>query len=191
MYPTLFTTPGVSDFAQAVDAERQAQLKKFGDQRHPDGTGPDQQILPDWTAVDLANAARANCQRQAEMGIVTWRDIFGEEACEVLAETEWPKLRAELIQTASVIQAWISDGDRRAETTLPRPSDTDRVVAYRSAGGRALRCLQHRPSDDAFTNGDFHPVTSEDLPDGGICTFPVSGDERCSVDVLIPQEPKP
>lgn len=38
MYPTLFATSGVKDFAEAVDAERQAQLAKWGDQRHPDGT---------------------------------------------------------------------------------------------------------------------------------------------------------
>jgi hypothetical protein len=38
MYPTLFTTPGVKDFAEAVDAERQRQIAKFGDQHHPDGT---------------------------------------------------------------------------------------------------------------------------------------------------------
>jgi hypothetical protein len=55
------------------------------------------------------------------------------------------------------------------------------VVAYRSSGARVLRCLTHAPVD--LTG--FTPVTSEDLPDGGICTHP-----DCGVDVLIPQLPE-
>lgn len=58
------------------------------------------------------------------------------------------------------------------------------VVAYQSNGGRLLRCLAHAPEWAAILCGDFHPVTSEDLPDGGLCTF-----LDCGVDVLIPQEP--
>jgi hypothetical protein len=38
-----------------------------------------------------------------------------EEVTEVCAETEWPKLRVELVQSAAVIAAWVEDGDR-AET---------------------------------------------------------------------------
>lgn len=56
------------------------------------------------------------------------------------------------------------------------------VVAYRSDGGRLLNCLRHVPPP-AARHADFHPVTAEDLPDGGICTYP-----DCGVDVLIPQE---
>ena len=56
------------------------------------------------------------------------------------------------------------------------------VVAYRSDGGRLLNCLRHVPPP-AARHADFHPVTAEDLPDGGICTYP-----ECGVDVLIPQE---
>lgn len=53
-----------------------------------------------------------------------------------------------------------------------------RVVAYRSLGGRILRCLNHIPPEP---DGDFVRVTSGDLPDGGVCTYP-----GCGVDVLIP-----
>ena len=55
------------------------------------------------------------------------------------------------------------------------------VVAYRSSGARVLRCLTHAPVDLA----GFTPVTSEDLPDGGICTY-----STCGADVLIPQQPE-
>ncbi|MFZ4150478.1 hypothetical protein [Streptomyces pseudogriseolus] len=59
-----------------------------------------------------------------------------------------------------------------------------RIVAYRSLGGRILRCLNHIPPEP---EGDFVPVTAEDLPDGGICTYPTptgSLSLRCGVDVL-------
>lgn len=105
-YPTMFRTPGVKAFAEAIDDERARQIAKFGDQRHPDGTGG---------ALDrqAANTARAACQHAAEKGVVTWRDILGEEIAEAFAETDRAKLREELLQSAAVIAAWISDLDRR------------------------------------------------------------------------------
>lgn len=58
--------------------------------------------------------------------------------------------------------------------------DADRHVAYR-LGGHSLRCIGCTPSP----RGDiWEPVTSNDLPDGGVCA-------QCGVDVLIPQEPQP
>lgn len=54
--------------------------------------------------------------------------------------------------------------------------EASRVVAYR-VGGHALHCIGCTPSP----RGDiWEPVTSEDLPDGGLCS-------KCDVDVLIPQ----
>lgn len=59
-------------------------------------------------------------------------------------------------------------------------SDPNRIVAYRSRGGHVLRCLDHAPTDLT----DFMAVTSDDLPEGGIC-----GDPDCGRDVLIDPEP--
>jgi hypothetical protein len=78
-----------------------------------------------------------------------------------------------------------SNRDRLAAEEQPAvvsqpDEEADRIVAYRSTGARVLRCLLHAPSD--LTG--FTPVTSDDLPDGGICTFP-----DCGADVLIPQQP--
>ncbi|MFF6781402.1 hypothetical protein [Streptomyces sp. NPDC012510] len=53
------------------------------------------------------------------------------------------------------------------------------IVAYRASGARVLRCRAHAPSDHT----GFTPLTAEDLPDGGICTYP-----ECGVDVLMSQE---
>jgi hypothetical protein len=68
---------------------------------------------------------------------------------------------------------------RRAEDEQPCAHGPG-VIAYRSTDGRILRCLQHAP--DPSLSVELAPVTSEDLPDGGICTC-----LDCGVDVLIPQ----
>jgi hypothetical protein len=101
-YPTLFTTPGVKAFAEAVDAERQKQLAKWGDQHHPDGTAQTE---------DDARAASARhlCQSMARMGRVTWRDILWAKVNEALAESEPDRLETKLVECATVIQAWTAD----------------------------------------------------------------------------------
>jgi hypothetical protein len=107
MYPQLFSTSGLANFAEAVDLERQAQLRAFGDQRHPDGTGRE-------GYAEKADAARFACQVDAEEpGGPRWSLVLLEEVYEALAESDPAKLRAELVQVAAVCAAWISDLDRR------------------------------------------------------------------------------
>ncbi|NUP16602.1 MAG: hypothetical protein HOZ81_10935 [Streptomyces sp.] len=114
MYPTLFTTPGIRAIAEEIDTERQAQLAKFGEQHHPDGTGP---RTASWGSLvhadDAASEARNRCQRAAERGDLTWRHVLNEEVAEAFAESDPAKLRAELIQIAAVCAAWITDIDSR------------------------------------------------------------------------------
>jgi hypothetical protein len=105
-YPILFSTPGVRDFAEAIDAERQAQLAKWGDQHHPDGTG-------DRRWRDAANHVRGEVDDDARAGLTTWNGILREETFEALAESDPAKLRTELIQVAAVCAAWIADIDSR------------------------------------------------------------------------------
>ncbi|MFC9949225.1 hypothetical protein ACFVIN_01430 [Streptomyces prasinus] len=111
-YPTLFITPGVRQFAQEVDAERQRQLEQFGDQRHPDGTG-----LPVYQ--HSANRYRDHTDRATAAGVLAWRDVLLEEVHEALAEKDPAKLRAELVQVAAVCAAWITDLDSRAVDEKP------------------------------------------------------------------------
>lgn len=108
-YPTIFTTPGLRTFAEAVDAERQTQLAAFGDQHHPDGTG-----LP--TYQHSANRYRNQTDQASAAGHLAWRDIFLEEVYEALAEPDPAALRTELIQVAAVCAAWIADIDSRPTT---------------------------------------------------------------------------
>ncbi|MFJ3037755.1 hypothetical protein [Streptomyces tendae] len=107
-YPTIFTTPGVRQFAEDVDAERQAQLAKFGDQHHPDGTGT-------IAHIDQADRVRAKVDQAAAEGTQTWGNILAEEVAEVFAESGPDRLRAELVQVAAVCAAWIADLDSRTE----------------------------------------------------------------------------
>ncbi|MFT2014629.1 hypothetical protein ACMA1D_02090 [Streptomyces sp. 796.1] len=55
------------------------------------------------------------------------------------------------------------------------------MVAYRSLSTSMLRCLDHVPPPAARA-ANCVPVEADDLPDGGICTYP-----DCGVDVLIPR----
>jgi hypothetical protein len=105
-YPFIYRTPGVGRLAEEVDDERSAQIKKWGDQKHPDGTGGQ-------FRAQMADLARTNCQQADLEGSVTWNLILSEEVMEAFAETDPAKLRAELVQCAAVIFAWVSDIDRR------------------------------------------------------------------------------
>lgn len=92
--------------------ERKRQHVKWGSQTWPDKL-PDDHTTEYWAfqrdrqrrKVDAGLRARATC----------WTDIFMEELYEALAEEDWKKKRAELVQAAAVIAAWIADGDLRPE----------------------------------------------------------------------------
>ena len=110
-YPTVFTTPGVRQFAEDNDTERQRQLAKFGEQHHPDGTG-----LP--IHQHAANRYRDAADRNAAAGVLAWRDVLLEEVYEAIAEKEPGALRTELVQVAAVCAAWVTDLDSRTPTAV-------------------------------------------------------------------------
>ncbi|MCL6734407.1 hypothetical protein [Streptomyces neyagawaensis] len=103
-YPALFTTPGMRDFAEAVDAERQRQLAQFGDQHHPILRGLHSAALFE----DMAQGLRAANDDPAQR---CWMTILLEEAYEAGAEGDLTKFRAEVVQIAAVCQAIITDLD--------------------------------------------------------------------------------
>lgn len=105
-----------------IRAERARQDEKWGEQNHPDGTGPtvypllidvgmDVEVLP---ADHLAEAFTFATDRNAKQRTVTWRDILLEEVFEALAEDDLEKLRTELIQVAAVASQWAEAIDRRS-----------------------------------------------------------------------------
>lgn len=99
-------TPGLAQHMAEVDTERQRQLKKWGDQHHPDGTG--------WQRFGAtAQHWKDICDEAHAANTTTWAPILLEEVFEALEEDDQAKLRTELVQCAAVIQAWISDIDSR------------------------------------------------------------------------------
>lgn len=153
MYPTLFTTPGVRQFAEEIDAERQRQLQKFGEQHHPD---IDPRDIPFVTHSYFrykaqihreVNEERATpsrtigrCSRcpEGDHTHTAWDVILLEEVYEALAESDPTKLRAELIQAAAVCAAWIADIDSR----------TPRCDVEFEGGGHCSKPVGHRTPEN-------------------------------------------
>ena len=109
-----------SDVLVEIDAERDRQDKKWGEQNHPDGTGINwvNQITPafgwkDNASEHTADLAKLLTNRAARMGKGTWLNILLEEVAEAFAETDTDKLRSELIQVAAVAAQWVEAIDRR------------------------------------------------------------------------------
>lgn len=123
--------PNLTRFLDQIRVERAAQIAKWGDQRHPDGTHPDLVWAFTGPAAYVAQCARSECQRLFEEGYGTWRDILREEVAEAFEQDDPATLRAELVQIAAVCAAWVSDIDRRE--TSPAPA----VVGTQFAGGVA------------------------------------------------------
>lgn len=73
------------------------------------------------------------------------------------------------------LERWIPEDapDQAAE-----PDEADRIVAYRAPGSGSLYCVQCCDG-----GGMFAGLTSEDLPDGGLCN-------ECEADVLIEPQPE-
>jgi hypothetical protein len=93
-----------------IAAERSAQDTKWGEQNHPDGTGPTDD------ARRAALEAKIRTDRAADEGRCTWALILLEEVFEALAEHDPARLRAELVQVAAVAVSWVQAIDRRADS---------------------------------------------------------------------------
>lgn len=110
--------------AEEVITERERQDAKWGQQNHPNGTGPDSmalarisalsdQFLDYITNAELAAFGKAATDAAANDDSVTFADILLEEVFEALAEADLERLRTELIQVAAVCQAWVGSIDRQ------------------------------------------------------------------------------
>lgn len=100
--------------------ERRAQIAKWGEQQHPDGTG----LLGD---KERAQHAKATCEGLASHGKLAWRDILYEEVTEAFAEKDIDKLRIELRQVGAVAAAWIEDIENRMQEIID-----DRISEWHS-----------------------------------------------------------
>lgn len=115
-----------------VAEERYRQESKWGQQNHPNGTGPDV-----WINLDAAGYLRHHGIRAADLSgwatgrtdvafahdRGTYEHILTEEWAEALAEDDPVRLRAELIQVAAVAVAWVEKIDRDTLRTPPGGGD--------------------------------------------------------------------
>jgi hypothetical protein len=101
-----------------VLAERDKQDIKWGEQNHPNGTGPTRMLLGTrdlnviCTFKDMSDTLRDWTDDRAKMGILSFADILLEEVFEALAEEDPAKLREELVQVAAVAVQWVEAIDR-------------------------------------------------------------------------------
>lgn len=103
-----------------VATERARQDARWGEQNHPNGTGPDRHPLRDFreanldfrTATTLAITAKKARDRKHHEGRVTHADVLLEEVFEALAEDDPASLRAKLVQVVAVAVQWVEKIDR-------------------------------------------------------------------------------
>lgn len=111
----LMPTREVGKVLTEIVEERKRQLAKWGEQDHPSTNGSDH-IVAFWrTAPQLRPFFQRRADEAAARGDLTWADILLEEVFEALAEDDVKPLRAELVQVAAVVVAWIENLDRRAK----------------------------------------------------------------------------
>ncbi|HEY3479057.1 MAG TPA: hypothetical protein VGL02_09175 [Streptomyces sp.] len=98
---------------EVADRRRQ-QDTTFGEQNHPDGTGPDVELTGLLRrAADAAHTARFTTELARAEGRLTWLHILREEVYEALAEAAPADLRDELLDVAATAVVWIEAIDRR------------------------------------------------------------------------------
>lgn len=99
--------------------ERARQDAKWGQQDHPNGTGPDLAWGILGPASEVADEARRRCQQDAAEGRATFAGIALEEFAEAMAESDPDRLRTELVQNAAVFVQWVERIDRLAADRHP------------------------------------------------------------------------
>lgn len=125
-YPTIL--PMSAAVLEEVSHERVRQEAKWGQQNHPDGTGPLRRALTMTdinldlrTGAELARIFRNKTERQFAANAGTYLDILLEEVFEATAEDDQQALRTELIQVAAVAVAWVEKIDRDAARSAEVP----------------------------------------------------------------------
>ncbi|WP_328647163.1 hypothetical protein OHS58_03895 [Amycolatopsis sp. NBC_00348] len=101
-----------------VAAERARQDALWGEQNHPDGTGPDVELTGLLRrAADAAHTARFTTEMARAEGRLTWLHILREEVYEGFAEHDVAALADELVQVAATAVCWAEAIERRTRRT--------------------------------------------------------------------------
>lgn len=92
-----------------IYAERQYQIKKWGEQHRNLGTGGKAWQNRADKAKARCDAAERNSRSTNPDDKATWLAVLEEEFCEAMAESDYARVKAELIQVAAVAVAIIED----------------------------------------------------------------------------------
>jgi hypothetical protein len=119
------TQPIVSAHTAAIltriAAERARQDALWGEQNHPDGTGPDVEVTGLLRrATDAAHTARFTTEMARAEGRLTWLHILREEVYEGFAEADPADLAVELVQVAATAACWAEAIERRTRKAAGR-----------------------------------------------------------------------
>lgn len=121
------STSAMARVMAEIVEERVRQEARWGQQDHPDGTGPDLRFdeLPldgviaecsSLNAGPFSEWARERCEDMHDNGEGTYEAILTEEYAEAIA-AQGAELRAELVEVAAVAAAWVEKIDRQAATS--------------------------------------------------------------------------
>lgn len=107
----------INSVLKEVQAERERQEAKWGEQNHANGTGPGQYFLGKGLSAPatfgyLRDRATEIMDNHVDVGRLTYTDILLEEVFEAVTESDPDKLREELVQVAAVAVAWVEKIDR-------------------------------------------------------------------------------
>lgn len=105
-----------------VADERAEQDAKWGEQDHPDGTGPGH-LWPGLFRHPMAlsaSIAKEQVDFDARSGRLNFAGILLEEVFEAISEDDVEALRGELIQVAAVAVAWVEAINRRSAKVRAR-----------------------------------------------------------------------
>ena len=95
-----------------IKQEVKRQHTLWGEQNHPDGTGPQGFHAH---IAGVAERYQIDCDMATNRGELTYRHIFLEEVFEAMAESDQDRLPDELVQVAAVAVSWINKIDRDKE----------------------------------------------------------------------------
>jgi hypothetical protein len=130
LIPPVDASTSLLDSLVDTIAEINRQNRKWGEQNHPDGTGPRSYPLHGISGLFHAETIRDETRELTgyafNHGFGTWADILREEFFEALAEEDLVRLRTELLQVAGVAIQWAAAVGRRM---------TDDVNAERAGRG--------------------------------------------------------
>lgn len=120
-----------------IHRERARQDEKFGAQEERDY--PDTHVRRNHDHMLAAQQAQHATESAKTEGRCTWEHILDEEICEAYASasiSDTPAQRAELIQCAAVIVAWIEAIDNRVARREGKAPLLRAYAGYRFADGK-------------------------------------------------------